>query len=135
VGVQEDTKEIICGLVDTFGTTPSHPSRLFSDPPLSLGSYTIAKTLEYKAKQNLSSGKETTIMPPAEYQERFVNALEGYFVACPGMILPSIIDPALKFSPQTNGRSLKTRNFLLKVSIRYQTFSEHDGSNACYLFT
>lgn len=48
------------------------------------GSFTFAKTLEYKAKQGLQSGKEVTVMPPAEYHERFVNALEGYFVACPG---------------------------------------------------
>lgn len=26
-------------------------------------------------------------MPPAEYQDRFVSALEGYFLACPGMLL------------------------------------------------
>lgn len=25
-----------------------------------------------------------TVVPPAEYQERFVNALEDYFLACPG---------------------------------------------------
>lgn len=52
------------------------------------GSYTFAKTLEYKAKQglNANSGKETTVVPPAEYQERFVNALESYFYACPGML-------------------------------------------------
>jgi len=51
-----------------------------------IGSYTFAKTLEYKAKHGLqSSSKEVTVMPPTEYQERFVNALEGYFVACPGM--------------------------------------------------
>ncbi|KAF8900880.1 hypothetical protein CPB84DRAFT_1747322 [Gymnopilus junonius] len=65
LGVDEGKKEIVCGLVDT------------------IGSYTIAKTLEYKAKQGLQSGKEVTVMPPTEYQERFINALEGYFVACP----------------------------------------------------
>ncbi|KAF4621994.1 hypothetical protein D9613_009505 [Agrocybe pediades] len=65
LGVDEEKKQIICGLVDT------------------IGSYTFAKTLEYKAKQGLQSGKEVTVMPPTEYQDRFVNALEGYFVACP----------------------------------------------------
>ncbi|KAF8196935.1 hypothetical protein BJ912DRAFT_954157 [Pholiota molesta] len=65
LGVDEQKKEIACGLVDT------------------IGSYTFAKTLEYKAKQGLQSGKEVTVMPPTEYQERFVSALEGYFVACP----------------------------------------------------
>ncbi|CAA7264497.1 unnamed protein product [Cyclocybe aegerita] len=65
LGVDEENKQIACGLVDT------------------IGSYTFAKTLEYKAKQGLQSGKEITVVPPAEYQERFVSALEGYFVACP----------------------------------------------------
>ncbi|KAF8151494.1 hypothetical protein B0H34DRAFT_131326 [Crassisporium funariophilum] len=65
LGVDEEKKQIACGLVDT------------------IGSYTFAKTLEYKAKQNLQSGKEVTVIPPAEYQERFISALEGYFVACP----------------------------------------------------
>ncbi|KAF5320160.1 hypothetical protein D9611_010357 [Ephemerocybe angulata] len=66
LGVDETKKEIACGLVDT------------------IGSYTFAKTIEYKAKQGLQSGnKEVTVMPPADYQERFVRALEGYFVACP----------------------------------------------------
>jgi hypothetical protein len=48
------------------------------------GSYTFAKTLEYKAKQGLNSGKDVTVIPPAEYQDRFVSALDGYFLACPG---------------------------------------------------
>lgn len=48
------------------------------------GSYTFAKTLEYKAKQGLQSGKEVTVVPPAEYRDRFVSALEDYFIACPG---------------------------------------------------
>lgn len=52
------------------------------------GSYTFAKTLEYKAKQGLNSGKEVTVVPPHEYQERFLNAMDNYFVACPGMSLP-----------------------------------------------
>ncbi|PPQ69935.1 hypothetical protein CVT26_013260 [Gymnopilus dilepis] len=72
LGVDSHQKTIVCGLVDT------------------IGSYTFAKTLEYKAKQGLQSGiagmgagKEVTVMPPGEYQERFVGALEGYFVACP----------------------------------------------------
>lgn len=53
----------------------------------SIGSYTFAKTLEYKAKHNLHSGKNVTVIPPAEYQERFVNALEDYFLACPGTLV------------------------------------------------
>lgn len=67
LGIDEGKKQIACGLVDT------------------IGSYTFAKTLEYKAKHGLQSGtgKEVTVIPPADYQERFVNALDGYFVACP----------------------------------------------------
>lgn len=52
-----------------------------------IGSYTFAKTLEYKAKQGLHSGKEVTVIPPNEYQERFVNAMDNYFVPCPGMLV------------------------------------------------
>ena len=55
------------------------------------GSYTFAKTLEYKAKQNLQHGKEVTVIPPHEYQERFVNAMDMYFVACPGKAVCSCI--------------------------------------------
>ncbi|KAF8625461.1 hypothetical protein AX17_006862 [Amanita inopinata Kibby_2008] len=65
LGIDEEGKQIVCGLVDT------------------IGSYTFAKTLEYKAKHGLHSGKEVTVMPPVEYEDRFINALEGYFVACP----------------------------------------------------
>ncbi|KAI0314043.1 hypothetical protein OF83DRAFT_1138748, partial [Amylostereum chailletii] len=67
LGIDETEKEISCGLVDT------------------IGSYTFAKTLEYKAKQGFSGkeGKQVTVMPPNEYQERFVTALDGYFLACP----------------------------------------------------
>ncbi|TFY60913.1 hypothetical protein EVJ58_g4840 [Rhodofomes roseus] len=65
LGIDEERKRIACGLVDT------------------IGSYTFAKTLEYKAKQNLNAGKEVTVVPPHEYQERFVNAMDEYFLACP----------------------------------------------------
>jgi hypothetical protein len=50
-----------------------------------IGSYTFAKTLEYKAKQNIK--KDVTVIPPAEYQERFVKAIDTYFVACPGKLV------------------------------------------------
>jgi len=48
-----------------------------------IGSYTFAKTLEYKAKQNIK--KHVTVVPPNEYRDRFVKAINSYFVACPGM--------------------------------------------------
>ena len=57
--------------------------------PRGIGSYTFAKTLEYKAKQNLKSGKEVTVIPPNEYQARFMNAMDGYFLACPGKQKPA----------------------------------------------
>ncbi|KAI0260351.1 hypothetical protein BC834DRAFT_973492 [Gloeopeniophorella convolvens] len=66
LGVDEEQRHIYCGLVDT------------------IGSYTFAKTLEYKAK-GLSGreGKDITVIPPHEYQERFASALDNYFLACP----------------------------------------------------
>ncbi|KAH9915577.1 uncharacterized protein BXZ73DRAFT_92596 [Epithele typhae] len=65
LGIDEENKDIVCGLVDT------------------IGSYTFAKTLEYKAKQGLNSGKEVTVVPPNEYQDRFVTSMDDYFLACP----------------------------------------------------
>ena len=66
LGVDEDGKQIHCGLVDT------------------IGSYTFSKTLEYKAKGLSKEGKDITVVPPHEYQERLVSALDSYFMACPG---------------------------------------------------
>jgi len=63
LGVNSEQKHLACGLVDT------------------IGSYTFAKTLEYKAKQNIR--KEVTVVPPTEYRDRFVRAINSYFVACP----------------------------------------------------
>ncbi|EIN06853.1 hypothetical protein PUNSTDRAFT_136681 [Punctularia strigosozonata HHB-11173 SS5] len=79
LGIDAERKQIACGLVDT------------------IGSYTFAKTLEYKAKHGLAVGaglatgggkekdkeKEVTVIPPQEYQDRFVNAMDAYFLACP----------------------------------------------------
>jgi len=85
LGVDDTKKEIACGLVDTIGQSLSIVPLIINDP-VSTGSYTFAKTLEYKAKHGLQSGKEVTVVPPIEYQERFVTALEGYFLACPGQL-------------------------------------------------
>ena len=49
-----------------------------------IGSYTFAKTLEYKAKGLSKEGKDITVVPPHEYQERLVSTLDSYFMACPG---------------------------------------------------
>ena len=87
LGVDEEKKQIACGLVDTIGIpnsiTRTRPELIFL---ILSGSYTFAKTLEYKAKQGLQSGKEVTVIPPAEYRDRFVSGLEGYFIACPGQL-------------------------------------------------
>jgi 1-phosphatidylinositol-3-phosphate 5-kinase len=108
LGVDQERKQIACGLVDTIGASLRTLHRLC--PGLLTccltGSYTFAKTLEYKAKQGLTgnSGKEVTVMPPTEYQDRFVSALDGYFVACPGafpllrFVPPLILFPADKWS-------------------------------------
>ncbi|KZO99800.1 hypothetical protein CALVIDRAFT_510745 [Calocera viscosa TUFC12733] len=81
LGVDDQDHVIACGLVDT------------------IGSYNVAKTLEYTAKQSLKSGKDVTVMPPAEYEARFVSAMESYLIACPdkwtkpsrGQTLPAIV--------------------------------------------
>ncbi|QRV81361.1 1-phosphatidylinositol-4-phosphate 5-kinase [Ceratobasidium sp. AG-Ba] len=82
LGVDQEHSEIACGLVDT------------------IGSYTFAKTLENKAKTNLQS-REVTVVPPVEYQDRFVKAMERYFLACPDKwskpspSITDVYDPAL----------------------------------------
>lgn len=84
LGVDEEKGQIACGLVDTIGnyfTCFSYVELLLNHI---IGSYTFAKTLEYKAKHNLNSGKDVTVIPPNEYQQRFINAIDSYFYACPG---------------------------------------------------
>lgn len=74
------------------------------------GSYTFAKTLEYKAKQGLQSGKEVTVVPPAEYRDRFVSALEGYFIACPGQLFFRVDQSfGAHDVPQINGPNHSTK--------------------------
>lgn len=99
LGINEEKKEIVCGLVDT------------------IGSYTFAKTLEYKAKQGLAgTGKDVTVIPPNEYEERFVSSMDSYFVACPGASFSLWWSRCSLFNfaaMQINGRNLPTtRNFL-----------------------
>jgi hypothetical protein len=43
-----------------------------------IGAFTLAKQLESSSKNNV------TILPPAEYAQRFQTAMESYFIACPG---------------------------------------------------
>jgi 1-phosphatidylinositol-3-phosphate 5-kinase len=90
LGVDEERKQIACGVVDTIGvyqSSTTYSLLVLIVPSASSGSYTFAKTLEYKAKQGLQAGKDVTVIPPAEYRERFVNALDRYFLACPGECL------------------------------------------------
>lgn len=88
LGIDEERHEIACGLVDTIGKKVYLLHRIDETHRRSIleGSYTFAKTLEYKAKQNLNSGKgkEVTVIPPTEYHTRFVNSIENYFLTCPG---------------------------------------------------
>jgi hypothetical protein len=58
--------------------------------------------LEYKAKQGLNSGKDLTVIPPAEYQERFIRAMESYFLVSPGEYNAA----AARLSPHANFRLL-----------------------------
>ena len=102
LGVDEEKKQIACGLVDTIGM-PSPISRNFEETTRTFtGSYTFAKTLEYKAKQGLQSGKEVTVIPPAEYRDRFVSVLEGYFIACPGQLFFCPVGYGCSKSSNTN---------------------------------
>lgn len=88
LGIDEERKEMVCGLVDTIGLFVYCPTlRGSSLKEDNVGSYTFAKTLEYKVKQNVNSGKEVTVIPPQEYQERFVSAMDDYFLACPGVFM------------------------------------------------
>lgn len=90
LGLDKEHRQLACGLVDTIGMGDFGHSFVISNIFLPYsGSYTFAKTLEYKAKQGLTggSGREITVVPPNEYQDRFVKAMEGYFIACPGSYL------------------------------------------------
>ena len=73
-------------MVDTIGSSVNPFPFIQLTDDIFVGSYTFAKTLEYKAKQGLNAGKEVTVVPPHEYQERFVSAMDEYFLPCPGMI-------------------------------------------------
>ncbi len=52
-----------------------------------IGAFTLAKQLESSGKKALKmqDGKgNVTILPPAEYAQRFRTAMRSYFIGCPG---------------------------------------------------
>ncbi|KAK4684262.1 hypothetical protein P7C73_g5929, partial [Tremellales sp. Uapishka_1] len=65
LGLDEDKKEMVVGLVDA------------------IGSYNLFKTIESRGKLALNRGGEVTIIPPDQYRDRFETSLRQYFVACP----------------------------------------------------
>jgi 1-phosphatidylinositol-3-phosphate 5-kinase len=65
LGLCEDTATLVVGIVDV------------------LGHYGLAKLVEHRAKATLRAGKETTVLPPDQYAERFRTAISRYLVACP----------------------------------------------------
>lgn len=70
VGVNDDRKELIVGIVDFIGP------------------YTWYKTLETRAKTTLNAavrgGKGVTVLPPGMYGDRFRKAMEQNFLMVPG---------------------------------------------------
>jgi hypothetical protein len=126
LGIDGSTKQIACGLVDAIGLS-SHLSSMYGadDDVLHTGSYTFAKTLEYKAKQGLNSGKQVTVVPPHEYQHRFVKAMNDYFVPCPGMLSASFLR-CLSSSTisQTNGPPLMMALISAEIRGHYPVYSK-----------
>ena len=66
VGVDDERKELVVGIVDF------------------IGHYNWYKKLENKGKTTLRGKKEATVMPPEHYRDRFRAAVENYFLAVPG---------------------------------------------------
>jgi len=93
-----------------------------------IGSYTFTKTLEYKAKQNLKPGKEVVVVPPNEYQVRFANTMDGYFLACPGR--PKITSRSwtevLTNFIQTNSRELQMTNATTAIPKCFEVYFKTD---------
>ncbi|KAI9348295.1 hypothetical protein DFJ73DRAFT_625838, partial [Zopfochytrium polystomum] len=71
VGVDEPSQELIVGIVDFVGP------------------YTWYRKLESKGKTTLRGGREeaVTVIPPDQYADRFVRALDKYFLVVPGKLL------------------------------------------------
>ncbi|CAH1760165.1 1620_t:CDS:10 [Entrophospora sp. SA101] len=63
VGVDDEKKELIAGIVDF------------------IGAYTFYKKLESKGKTIGRNAKEVTVLPPDQYKNRFRDSMEQYFLA------------------------------------------------------
>ena len=74
IGVDNKKKELIIGIIDA------------------IGAFTIAKFIESAGKHSKQAifnptqstrTSKVTILPPIEYQKRFIDAMERYFYPCP----------------------------------------------------
>jgi hypothetical protein len=66
VGVDDEKKELVVGIVDFIGT------------------YTWYKKIENRGKTIGRNPKEVTVIPPDQYKDRFRNSIDQYFSAVPG---------------------------------------------------
>ncbi|KAI7857814.1 hypothetical protein BDC45DRAFT_499443 [Circinella umbellata] len=69
VGIDEQNKEIVVGVVDF------------------IGAYTWYKKIESKSKSTLKSQKRVTVLPPQQYRARFCQEISNYFVSVPGKFI------------------------------------------------
>ncbi|RIB16873.1 hypothetical protein C2G38_2038203 [Gigaspora rosea] len=65
VGVDDDKKELVTGIVDF------------------IGEYTFYKKIENRGKTLGRNAKEVTVLPPDQYKDRFRDSIEQYFLAIP----------------------------------------------------
>ncbi|CAB4426141.1 unnamed protein product [Rhizophagus irregularis] len=65
VGVDDEKKELVVGIVDFIGT------------------YTWYKKIENRGKTIGRNPKEVTVLPPDQYKDRFRNSIDQYFSAVP----------------------------------------------------
>ncbi|CAG8604045.1 8057_t:CDS:10 [Dentiscutata erythropus] len=65
VGVDDEKKELIAGIVDF------------------IGEYTFYKKIESRGKTLGRNAKEVTVIPPDQYKDRFRDSIEQYFLAIP----------------------------------------------------
>ena len=66
VGVDDEKKELVAGIVDF------------------IGAYTLYKRIENRGKTIGRNAKEVTVLPPDQYKDRFRDSIDQYFLAVPG---------------------------------------------------